>query len=45
MLRRADWLPLLAGAALSVLATTVLAVRFLIQAATGCDPLAPEGRS
>jgi TRAP-type C4-dicarboxylate transport system permease small subunit len=36
------WLPLLAGAALSVLATTVLAVRFLIQAATGCDPLEPE---
>jgi TRAP-type C4-dicarboxylate transport system permease small subunit len=39
------WLPLLAGAALSVLATTVLAVRFLIQAATGCDPLEPEVRS
>jgi TRAP-type C4-dicarboxylate transport system permease small subunit len=39
------WLPLLAGAALSVLATTVLAVRFLIQAATGCDPLEPDLRS
>jgi TRAP-type C4-dicarboxylate transport system permease small subunit len=39
------WLPLLAGAALSVLATTVLVVRFLIHAATGCDPLESGRRS
>ena len=39
------WLPLLAGAALSVLATAILAVRFLIHAATGCDPLEPGVRS
>jgi TRAP-type C4-dicarboxylate transport system permease small subunit len=39
------WLPLLAGAALSVLATTVLSIRFLIQAATGRDPVEPELRS
>jgi hypothetical protein len=36
------WVPVLAGAALSVLATTVLSVRFLIHAATGFDPVEPE---
>jgi TRAP-type C4-dicarboxylate transport system permease small subunit len=35
------WLPLLAGAALAVLATAVLAVRFFLQAITGSDPLQP----
>jgi TRAP-type C4-dicarboxylate transport system permease small subunit len=39
------WIPLLAGSALSVLATAILAVRFLVHAATGCDPLEPELRS
>ena len=38
----AYWVPLLAGAGLSILATAVLAVRLLIEAAIGVDPIGAE---